>query len=459
MGALMSTDRRHVSWLLWLWWVAAGAIGGGVGGTLAAPLLTIGDSDWILAANSYVYLIVAGVVTGVLQWLLLRRYIRGAGWWVLATVIGWQAGFAAVGAIGLFIILDLDVYGVPTAGLSGLQFGAVVGLAQWLVLRRQVAREGWWILVGAIGWTMSFLVARDVGAALGGIATGALGGTLGALVVVGVVRQRLSHSGLWVLAAVVAWAVAWIAALVGSDASLQMGQDALSGTTFGAALSALPGVALVWLLRRPITIDPVVPPFEWRFWSRWVLGSAGSAAIFGGVLGAAVSAMREAPELDNLVEQVDFFFIRFTAIGVAVGIIQWPLLRRRIPLAWMWGLGSAFSLSILGLLWGTAEESSGLALLLGGLVGGTIQWIPLRRRITWASRWIVVSALGVVVASPLAMLVASLISTLATKGGATIVSYAAFGAIAAAGITSVTGMALIWLLQEPRPTPGEQERA
>ena len=219
------------------------------------------------------------------------------------------------------------------------------------------------------------------------------------------------------------------------------------------------GVALVWLLQRPIAIDPGVPPFEWRFWFRWVLGSAGGAAIFSGVLGATVIATREVPELDNLVEQVDFFFIRFSVIGIAIGIIQWLLLRRRIPLAWMWGMGSAYCISILGLLWGTAEERSGLALLLGGLVAGIIQWIPLRRRITSASRWIVIHTLGIVVASPLAMLVASLISNLLIMGDARVVSYAAFGAITAAGITSVTGMALIWLLRQPRQTPEERERA
>ena len=154
----MSTDSRHVSWLLWLWWVAAGAIGGGVGGTVAAPLLTLGDSDWILAANGYVFFIVAAVIMGLLQWLILRRYIRGARWWVLATAIGWQAGFAAVGNISLPIVLalDLDVFGIPSSILNGLQMGAIVGLVQWLVLRRQVARAWWWIPASAMGWTMSF---------------------------------------------------------------------------------------------------------------------------------------------------------------------------------------------------------------------------------------------------------------------------------------------------------------
>ena len=402
----MSTDRRHVSWLLWLWWVAAGAIGGGVGGTVAAPLER--------TANSYTYLIVAAVVTAVLQWLILRRYIRGAAWWVLATIAGWTLGFQATAAIGFSVVsvfgLDLtpETSGVPTTILSWFPTGAIVGLMQWLVLRQRVARSGWWILVCAVGWTLFGPVLRDVGAAVAGIVTGVLGGAIGAVVVIAVVRQRLSHSGLWVLAAVIAWAVAWIAALAVSDAGWQLERDALSGVIEGAALSALPGLAMVWLLRRPIAASPDVPPFDWRFWLQWVLVSAGSAAIIGVVLGATRRAIRETPEGGLLLGYGDFVLILFTALGIAVGIIQ---------------------------------------------------WIPLRRRIPWASRWIVMSALGVAVAGPFTVLVGSILNNLMVIVGAAVAALAVSGAIYTAGITSVTGMALIWLLQEPRPTPEAQERA
>ena len=454
----MSTDRRHVSWLLWLWWVAAGVIGGGIGGMVAAPLER--------AANSYTYLIVAAVVTAVLQWLLLRRYIRGAAWWVLATVAGWPVGFQATTAIGFSVVsvLGLDLTpgtsGAPTTILFWFPAGAIVGLVQWLVLHQRVARAGWWILVCAVGWTLFGPVLRDVGAALAGIITGALSGVIGALVVIVVLRRRLSQSGLWVLAAVVGWAASWIAALITSDAAWQLERDALSGVIEGAALSALPGVALVWLLRRPITANPDVPPFEWRFWLRWVLVSAGSAALIGLVLGTIIRVMGETLEEDLLLGQGDFLLVLFTAVGIAVGIIQWLLLRQRLPLAGLWGLGSAIGFLVLGFLWLIQlGGSSALGSLASGLVAGTIQWIPLRRKVPWASRWILMSTLGVALVGPITILAGTLLGTLATLSGAAIVSYAVLGTIIAAGITSVTGTALIWLLRQPRPTPGEQERA
>ena len=436
----MSADRRHVSWLLWLWWVAAGAIGGGVGGIVAAPLER--------AANTYVYLIVVATVTAALQWLLLRRYIRGAGWWVPATV------FTPVAGLQAFAPISLSTAIVPSVELMG----ATVGLAQWLVLRQQVARAGWWILACAVGWTLFGPVLRDIGAAVAGIVTGVLGGAIGAVAVIVVLRQRLSHSSLWVLAAVVAWAVSWIAALAGSDAAWQLERDALSGVLEGAAWSALPGVVLVWLLRRPIATNP--PPFEWRFWLQWVLISTGSAAIIGVVLGAIMHVMRETSDGELLLGQGDFSFLLYIAVGIAVGIIQWQLLRQRLSLAGLWGLGSAIGFLVLGFLWLMQLGGSGaLGSLAGGLVAGMIQWIPLRRRVPWASRWILMNTLGVSLVGPVTTLAGSLLSTLALITGASILSQAAFGAILAAGITSVTGMALIWLLQQPRPTLEEQGQA
>ena len=190
-----------------------------------------------------------------------------------------------------------------------------------------------------------------------------------------VLRHRLSHSGLWVLAAVVAWAVAWIAALAGRDAAWQTEREVLSGVIEGAALSALPGVALVWLLRRPITAN--LPPFEWHLWLRWVLFSAGSAAIIGLAIGIVVRVMEETFEEEPLLGQGVFLLLLFTTAAMAIGAIQWQLLRQRLSLAGPWGLGSALGFLVLGFLWLMQIGGSGaLGFLAGGLVAGLIQWPP-----------------------------------------------------------------------------------
>jgi hypothetical protein len=66
---------------------------------------------------------VVGVVVGVLQWLVLRRRIASAGWWVLATTVGVAVG----GAVG--VALDArPVGGIVTPAITG---GALV----WLLRR------------------------------------------------------------------------------------------------------------------------------------------------------------------------------------------------------------------------------------------------------------------------------------------------------------------------------------
>ena len=34
-------------------------------------------------------------------------------------------------------------------------FGAAVGVLQWLVLQRQIAGSGWWMLASGVGWVVS----------------------------------------------------------------------------------------------------------------------------------------------------------------------------------------------------------------------------------------------------------------------------------------------------------------
>lgn len=66
------------------------------------------------------------------------------GWWVLFSTIGWAAG-----PILFFLTAGRGSNWLGTAlGMVGC--GAVVGLAQWLVLRLEMPRAGWWILTTAM---------------------------------------------------------------------------------------------------------------------------------------------------------------------------------------------------------------------------------------------------------------------------------------------------------------------
>ncbi len=43
--------------------------------------------------------------------------------------------------------------GVLVSGLSGAVAGLGLGSAQWLVLRRSVSSAGWWLVASCVGWT------------------------------------------------------------------------------------------------------------------------------------------------------------------------------------------------------------------------------------------------------------------------------------------------------------------
>ncbi len=64
--------------------------------------------------------------------------------WVLASTLGWTGGTGL-----LLLILDMDSARRTAAGLAAC--GLAVGLAQWVVLRRQIPRAGWWVASSTLG--------------------------------------------------------------------------------------------------------------------------------------------------------------------------------------------------------------------------------------------------------------------------------------------------------------------
>jgi hypothetical protein len=111
--------------------------------------------DWL----DFLFLgIVPGIGVGVLQWLVLRRRVSGAGWWVLASAAagyGILAGFIGYSESLSFGAL-LRFTGVVALG------GAVTGILQWLVLRGKVSRAGWWVLASTVGWALGMTVTRAI---------------------------------------------------------------------------------------------------------------------------------------------------------------------------------------------------------------------------------------------------------------------------------------------------------
>ncbi len=83
----------------------------------------------------YTFIPIAGLLTGLLQYGLLRHYLVQMGWWVAATIGGWLNWTSPLFNLDLaFIVMGLSIAGW-----------------QWILLRRRLLGAGWWIGANVVG--------------------------------------------------------------------------------------------------------------------------------------------------------------------------------------------------------------------------------------------------------------------------------------------------------------------
>jgi len=210
----MNTERTNIGTGYWLQWVLASMLGFAVGAAMgnavanSIPPMTCTQSfsdslidkltnfPCILELDLALILVILGLAGGFMQWLVLRRRIAGTGWWVPASGLGFPIALVVADGVGR----RLDI---ATPILLGVLFGVLSAIMPWLVLRRQVARAGWWVPAHLLG--------------------SLVGGAMGIVV-------------FHVMALIGFYQFPWAAA----------------GAMFGAGLGAITGITLVWLLRQPV---------------------------------------------------------------------------------------------------------------------------------------------------------------------------------------------------------------
>ena len=104
----------------------------------------------------YTVLLCVGLVSGAVQALLLRRVLPPAGRWIAAWLVGSLLALLVLNGLNL-LKLDLPSdAGFWENAILLLAMGAVIGATQGWALRHRYPSAGWWALASALGW-LAFL--------------------------------------------------------------------------------------------------------------------------------------------------------------------------------------------------------------------------------------------------------------------------------------------------------------
>jgi hypothetical protein len=169
---MVITDSRKPKWFFYPGWVVLSVISIPIALAIYWVLISqikkvVGDTilvggqphiteDFLL---TYICFPTIGLLTGFLQYLLLRRYLPRMGWWIVATTLGWSLIFIGDRLLYRTLYTPLGADSIWFAALMVMLVSGSIGLPQWLVLRQCVQHAAWWILANVLGWGIAALVA------------------------------------------------------------------------------------------------------------------------------------------------------------------------------------------------------------------------------------------------------------------------------------------------------------
>jgi hypothetical protein len=179
------------STIFWLWllasvvgWFFGGLIGGVVGNAVGREFMKVygGGYSTDIFVGIIVMNFIGGSLVSIIQGLFLPdpMYRHSGEWapfeWALMSIIWWVAG----GAVMLALNRVISRGGQPVVALGGFIPGAVVGVAQWFILRRSFRRTSVWIAVsmvsGLVVWFCCLFWPVCMGPLMGGVMSGTVTG-------------------------------------------------------------------------------------------------------------------------------------------------------------------------------------------------------------------------------------------------------------------------------------------
>jgi hypothetical protein len=159
MIMIIANEKPH--WFFYFGWVALNVIAVIMAWYIASAItsqvtkivgdmIQVGGESHITEDFLFIYVLlpITGLVTGVFQYILLRRYLPHMGWWIAATLVGWLTLLL----IRLLIRLLAPSNSTFSIMLGLLLIGATMALPQLWMLRQRVGHAFWWPLAYGMGW-------------------------------------------------------------------------------------------------------------------------------------------------------------------------------------------------------------------------------------------------------------------------------------------------------------------
>ncbi len=108
-------------------------------------------------ALRYVVFLVAGCLLAGCQWIIIRRLCDMSFWWVPVTALGRLVGLWLCGPAEHLFGWVLPVRQYVWSWPLDVLVGATHGISQWALLRKYVAHSKWWVIATIVGYVAGWL--------------------------------------------------------------------------------------------------------------------------------------------------------------------------------------------------------------------------------------------------------------------------------------------------------------
>lgn len=284
-----------------------------------------------------------------------------------------------------------------TMSVFGALFGFMLGLAQWIVLRRQMRKSGGWVVATVFACAIIWAIPWSLNRSLEKILSGLLLGFLQWLVL----RRRYQGVYWWIVVSSLSWTA-------GEQASQWMVQSPLTAifssyrelagvVMNGLVYGGLSGSVLAYffqVLRRILRLRKISAPSRTVFWASWILMNSIGWGLGFGSFGQMLR--------DLLIVRVGLpssVVLDKTLLHGFVALFTWFVLWRQwFRGSFWWVIWTCVGAAAGILAWTRLDLENGTGILVYGLIVGFFQWFVLSQKISGFWSWMFVHTAGWAVA-------------------------------------------------------------